>query len=129
MGVRKLKGNISRFFKDISEKKTEAAVYQVANEGLAMSNTLTPVDTSNLINSQFSPIIESTATGKAATVGYNANYAFYVHERSGKLKGVPRANGNGYYWSPDAEPQFLKKGFDAIEGQIPNIIKAAHEIK
>ena len=123
-----LKTNISKFFAD-AEKKAEAGVYAVANEGLALAKTYTPVDTSNLINSEIGPLISKTQSGVKAVVGFNAEYAFYVHNKTGKLKGIPRANGNGYYWSPDAEPKFLVKGFEELKPIIPKIIKAAHETK
>lgn len=120
--------NISKFFAD-AKKKAEAGVYAVANEGLALAKTYTPVDTSNLINSEIGPLISKTQNGVKAVVGFNAGYAFYVHNKTGKLKGVPRANGNSYYWSPDAEPKFLVKGFEELKPIIPKIIKAAHETK
>lgn len=129
MGIKRLKSNIGRFFDNVRDKRTEAGVYAVANEGMAMTKTFTPIDTSTLINSEFPPIIEHFRSKVTATVGFNANYAFYVHEKSGILKGVPRANGNGYYWSPDASPDFMNKGFNAIKGDIPRILRAVYETK
>ena len=127
--MKTLKSNISKFFKDVKEKKTEAALYAIASEGMAVAKTFTPVDTSTLINSEFPPIIKKQPDSTTATVGFNAEYAFYVHEKSGSLKGVPRKNGNGYYWSPDAEPKFLAKGFDEIKEDIPRILKAIYDNK
>lgn len=124
--MNKLKSNISKFFDGIN-KKTEAGVYAVANEGLAMAKTYTPIDTSNLINSEIGPLISVKKDSVKGTVGFNAYYAFWVHNKTGKLKGLPRANGNGYYWSPDAEPKFLEKGFKEIESEIPKILKAVYE--
>ena len=127
--MKKLKSNISRFFKDVKTKHTESAVYQIANEGLAIAMTHTPVDTSNLINSVFSPVIDYTGGKVTATVGYNAEYAGHVHDAPGTLKGEERASGNGVYWSPDASPRFLEKGFKELESSIPSILKAIYETK
>nr|DAE47716.1 MAG TPA: Minor capsid protein [Caudoviricetes sp.] len=74
--------------------RTEAAVY-------------TPIDTSNLINSQFD-VVEINGTRITGKVGYTARYAYYVHEASGKLMGKPRRSGKGNYWDPEGEPKFLE---------------------
>ncbi|MGT5975020.1 HK97 gp10 family phage protein [Escherichia coli] len=74
--------------------------------------TMTPVSkTAVLINSQYQEIRinGSLITGR---IGYSANYAVYVHEASGRLKGQPRANGHGNYWDPAAEPNFLRKALE-----------------
>lgn len=50
-------------------------------------------------------------------VGYQGcNYAIFVHEASGKLKGQPRTGNHpdgtpkkGNYWDPNGEPKFLEK--------------------
>lgn len=92
-------------------------------EGYSME--LTPVDTSNLINSigrEVQPLQDSVA----GWVYYGAKYAKWVHDMPGTLKGQPRADfgvtrdgtsfgggtGVGNYWDPNAEPKFLKKAGD-----------------
>jgi len=45
-------------------------------------------------------------------VGYTASYAARVNAAGGTLKGKPRPDGSGNYWDPDAEPYFLRKGFE-----------------
>lgn len=73
---------------------------------------MTPVAaTSNLINSQFQEMMVN-GTRITGRVGYSANYAVYVHEAKGTLKGKPRpaSQGGGNYWDPSGEPQFLTKG-------------------
>lgn len=99
---------------------------------------LTPIDTSVLINSQFKRVEEDG--GKiVGTVGYTAEYALAVHEMSGKLKGLPRADfgrtaggksfgggtGQGVYWGPSGEPQFLRKGFENAEPNITAVLTGA----
>lgn len=126
--MKKLQSNISKFFADVKDKKTEAAVYAVANEVLNVAQTYTPVDTSLLINSKFGPLIVSSKDGVKATVGFNAEYAKFVHNASGKLKGQPRANGNSTYWSPDAKPKFLSESGEEVEPLVKDILKAVHSV-
>lgn len=110
----------------------KAANYIIRTE----SATMTPIDTSTLINSQFDTIETKGAriTGK---IGYSAKYALYVHNASGKLKGKPRAHFgktregvefgggtlNGKYWDPHAEPKFLLKAAKNAKPLIDKIIK------
>ena len=96
----------------------KSATYIIRTE----SATLTPIDTSTLINSQFDTV-EVNGTRITGKVGYSANYAMYVHNASGKLKGRPRSNGNGAYWSPGGEPQFLTKGAKRTKDLVDNVIK------
>lgn len=81
----------------------KSATYIIRTE----SATITPIETSTLINSQFDTI-EVNGTRVTGKVGYSANYALYVHNASGKLKGQPRPSGKGVYWSPNGEPKFLE---------------------
>lgn len=116
---------------------SERAVYNVLQAGAAYSDMLTPVDTSNLINSRYAPQIQRSDGKVSGTVGYTAEYAAAVHNMSGKLKGQPReafgkagfggGTGNGTYWSPDAEPKFLEKGFEMVKPEIPAILRASYE--
>lgn len=100
----------------------KSATYIIRTE----SATLTPIDTSTLINSQFDTV-EISGTRITGRVGYSAKYALYVHNASGKLTGKPRSNGNGTYWSPGGEPQFLTKAAqrtkDLVDGVIKNEMK------
>ena len=81
--------------------------------------------------------INVNGTRVTGRVGYSANYAAYVHDMPGKLKGQPRSHfgktregtefgggtGKGNYWDPHGEPQFLKKGFDEERDAITAGIK------
>jgi len=111
---------------EIDGQRTDKAVYAVLSQGAAMSDTMTPVDTSTLINSRYAPQISRQPGKTIGHVGYTASYAGAVHDAPGKLKGVPRPSGNGQYWDPNAEPQFLAKGFEQIKPSIPAILKAAY---
>lgn len=96
----------------------KSATYIIRTE----SATLTPIDTSTLINSQFDTV-EVNGTRITGKVGYSAKYALYVHNASGKLAGKPRSNGNGTYWSPGGEPQFLTKAAQRTKDLIDGVIK------
>lgn len=74
---------------------------------------MVPIDTSFLLNSEYRKVTKRFG-GFEGVLGFGAHYAPYVHEAPGTLKGQPRANGNGKYWDPDGEPQFLAKGVEAF---------------
>lgn len=84
--------------------------------------TITPIDTSNLINSQYDTV-EVSGTRITGKIGYSADYALYVHRAPGTLKGKPRSNGNGTYWSPGGEPQFLTKAAQRTKDLVDGVIK------
>lgn len=97
----------------------KSATYIIRTE----SATITPIETSTLINSQFDTI-EVNGTRVTGKVGYSANYALYVHNASGKLKGQPRPSGKGTYWSPNGEPKFLTKAAEKTKDLVDKAIKA-----
>lgn len=121
-GVRQAVERTSQIVDEIIATKAvramKSATYIIRTE----SASLTPIDTSTLINSQFDTVgISGTRiTGK---VGYSAKYALYVHNASGKLAGKPRSNGNGTYWSPGGEPQFLTKAAQRTKDLVDSVIK------
>ncbi len=97
----------------------KSATYIIRTE----SATMTPIETSTLINSQFDTI-EVNGTRVTGKVGYSANYALYVHNASGKLAGKPRPSGKGTYWSPHGEPQFLTKAAEKTKSLVDKVIKS-----
>lgn len=121
---------------DIVGNRARRAITAGAMVGQAYAAMLTPIDTSNLINSQFRRI-SNTAKGWRATIGYTAAYAAAVHEMKGTLKGQPRRHfgktkegvafgggtGNGRYWDPDAEPQFLRKGVENHRDDVDRAVR------
>lgn len=143
-GIQRVKLKMRQVTEDIGGQRTNAAIYAVLSQGQAMAATLTPIDTGHLVNSAFGPVVN----GKTGRVGYTAEYAFWVHQAPGKLKGQPRQHfgktsnhsdfgpqrpvafgggtGVGNYWDPNAEPKFLAKGFDRIKPAIPQILKVAY---
>lgn len=139
-GIQRVKRNYKIAVGEIANAKTYTAIYSVLSNGQSVARTMVPVDTSNLINSAFGPTITSRNGLMSGSVGFTAKYAFWVHEMSGKLKGQPRAHFGktgagvefgggsltGTYWSPNAEPKFLEKGFKEIEPLIPMLLKRAY---
>lgn len=121
-GVRQAVERTSQIVDEIIATKAvrtlKSATYIIRTE----SATLTPIDTSTLINSQFDAV-EVSGTRITGKVGYSASYALYVHNASGKLKGRPRRNGNGTYWSPGGEPQFLTKAAQRTKDLVDSVIK------
>lgn len=106
-GIRQAVERTSQIVNEVIATKAvralKSATYIIRTE----SATLTPIDTSNLINSQFD-VVEINGTRITGKVGYTARYAYYVHEASGKLIGKPRRSGKGNYWDPEGEPKFLE---------------------
>lgn len=141
-GIKQVKRNFRVKVEEISGQRTNAAVYAVLSQGAAISDTMTPVDTSNLLNSRYAPQIERQGDKTTGKVGYTAEYAAAVHNAPGKLKGQPRAHfgrtregvefgggtGNGNYWDPNAEPRFIEKGFEEIKPQVPAILKKVYKV-
>ncbi|MCO7643267.1 hypothetical protein NJI34_41625 [Pseudomonas sp. S 311-6] len=127
-GIERVKRNFRAVVKDIDQRRTEAAVSTILRQGRAQADVMTPQDTGTLLNSGYQPQISQQAGKTTGQVGYTAAYASAVHNAPGKLQGLPRRNGNGNYWDPNAEPGFLEKGFDEIKPSIPAILRAAYRV-
>lgn len=146
-----LRNAFSRVIANMSGEQAERTVTEMAMVARAYSDEITPIDTSNLINSGFVRPERGPYSYKA-TVGYTAKYAGWVHEMPGTLKGKPRADFGrtsrysefgpvipvnfgggtkvGNYWDPNAEPKFLEKGRDKmISEDAERIIKKNMEPK
>lgn len=115
--------NMPRFV-DAAQRKLARSMTQALILGGSEAASMTPIDTSTLINSQFNDV-DSVGGKIVGTVGYTAEYALAVHEAKGTMKGKPRENGQGNYWDPTGEPQFLKKGFEQAEPHIKAVLTGA----
>lgn len=124
-GVREAIARTSQIVDEITAVKVvralKSATYIIRTESASM----TPIETSTLINSQFDTI-EVNGTRVTGKVGYSANYALYVHNAPGKLlgKGIARPSGKGVYWGPHAEPKFLTKAAEKTKDLVDKAIKA-----
>ena len=118
--------NLEKIAKEI-EAKVEKALYVSATLGAGYAHMLTPVDTSNLINSQYIKLIPSV-NGWSAKIGYTANYAAAVHSKKGTLRDKPRPDGNSNYWDPSGEPKFLTKGFEQNASEIRQVFFRAMKL-
>lgn len=135
-GIKEARSNTRKIFGGI-RNSAEKSVVEILIAGRSYTLTLTPIDSGNLANSAFIDIGRNKQS-IYGRFGFTASYAAAVHEMPGTLKGQPRKSfgttsnhsavgpqqprafgggtGNGNYWDPDAEPQFVKKGF---EEQLP----------
>ncbi|MGR4047933.1 HK97 gp10 family phage protein [Kosakonia cowanii] len=134
-GISQAKKNLDSIINDVRGRKVVRALQSAMILIGARAAYYTPIDTSTLVNSQFREI---NANGVMITgrIGYTANYAVYVHDASGKLKGQPRAHfgktragkefgggtGTGNYWDPHGEPQFLTKGANEERESVDAVI-------
>ncbi len=109
-GINQVNNKIRKSVSVIAGSKSHVALTRIGIIGQGHAMRMTPVDTSNLINSQFR-VITKTANGFKMTIGYTANYASYVHEKpenfsaAGPVKTVT-------FKKAAAEKEFLKKGFE-----------------
>ena len=103
----------------LSERFVTKSMISISAQTLPMI----PIDTGFLANSEFRRVTKR-GEGYEGEIGYGALYATFVHAAPGILKGVPRPNGNGNFWDPDGEPEFLAKGVQAfIEDELDALIR------
>lgn len=126
-GFRQAKTKLRRTMGRIEGAVTERTLMEILIIGSGRASIMTPVDTSNLINSQYRRI-ERGPFGAWGRVGYTAAYASAVHAASGESAGQPRPNGRGNFWDPSGEPGFLRKGFDESIPQIQAAIKRGYKL-
>lgn len=126
-GIQRVRTRIKVTFADIRGPRTREAVHVILSQGAGIASTMTPIETSNLINSQTEPRLGDTPTGVNGVVAYTAEYAAAVHDAPGTLKGQDRETGVGQYWDPAGEPQFLSKGFEEVKPAIPAILRRIYK--
>lgn len=126
-GFRQTRSKLRRTMGAIEGAVTERTLLEILIIGAGRAATMTPIDTSNLINSQYRRV-ERGPFGAWGRVGYTASYASAVHNASGERKGEPRPNGRGNFWDPAGEPGFLTKGFDESRAQIQAAIKRGYKL-
>ncbi len=125
-GLEKVRAQMKRTFDQISGPLTQRTILEILIAGGAEADIMTPIALGNLVNSRFREVVRKP-NGWVGRYGYTAEYALFVHEASGKLKGKPRSSvasfntrggkaafehRQGNFWEPQGEPQFLLKGFE-----------------
>lgn len=128
-GMAQVRSNVRKQLTLAIPSHAERAMHIATSIIGGYATLMTPVDTSNLINSQYR-IVKNTGTKVVAAIGYTAKYAAAVHEKPGVLRGagVMRPSGRGDYWDPDAEPQFLSKAGDENLAEIDQAVERAMKL-
>ena len=128
-GLKEVRQAVRKAFVDISGPRAEKTLTEVLITAAAFAATMTPIDTSNLINSQYRKIT-AYGTRVVGAIGYTAAYAAAVHDKPGTLlgKNVPRDKSDpsrGNVWDKDGEPEFLRKAFEDSDARaaIDAVIK------
>lgn len=121
-GIKEAQRRLDAVVEDVRTRKAVRAIKSAMFIIGAESALMTPMDTGTLVNSQFQ---ETMINGTRITgrIGYSANYAVYVHNASGIMKGLPRPNNRGNYWDPSGEPKFLTKAAEKTRRQVDDIIR------
>lgn len=121
-GIKAAQRRLDAVVEDVRTRKAVRAIKSAMFIIGAESALMTPMDTGTLVNSQFQ---ETMINGTRITgrIGYSANYAVYVHNASGIMKGLPRPNNRGNYWDPSGEPKFLTKAAEQTRRQVDDIIR------
>jgi len=125
-GAAAVRRKMGRIFKDINEKKAPQFVNQVLSIGLLHSKELAPLEFGTLVNSAFMDVDVNSFKGEVTgSVKYVTNYAAALEFRT-DWKPRPINEKAGPAWNPNAEPHFLKKGFEDSTSQ--SAIKRAEKI-
>jgi hypothetical protein len=115
-------------FVDNVQNRAAGVMTQALMLGASDAVSLTPRDSSNLINGQYKDV-QRDGTQIRGRVGYVAEYAAAVHAAKGKLKGQkrPKREGKdrGVFWGPSGEPHFLAKGFERAHPKITALLRGA----
>ena len=126
---------LKRLNKEIQgiERRSEAGMIKAIIPVMAQSKIETPIDTSNLIGSQYGPntradAIERTSKGVVVEIGFTGAYAPFVHEMVGANFTGPRptaiSKARQVSGKPTAKAKFLEDPLKANEKQIIDTIKA-----
>lgn len=126
-GYKQLRANLNKTLRKDIPKLAENAAHVAGSIIGGYATLMTPIDTSNLVNSQYRTVSKD-GTKVIAAIGYTAKYAAAVHEAPGSLKGRPRMNGRGNYWDPDANPKFLEQAATENMQEIDSAIKKAMKL-
>lgn len=130
-GIERVRKSVRVTLDRLSGPVTEGAIYAVLSQGAAIADTMTPIDTSALVNSRYEPQITYQGKEIIGHVGYTAEYAAWVHDAPGVLRGEPRDPSDpsrGDFWDPNAEPEFLRKGFEELAPSVPRLLNQYYKV-
>lgn len=111
-GIKQTKRQLKQLIGEIHATKATRAMSRILNTVAPLAAHYTPVDTSTLINSQFTEM-ELNGTRLTGRIGYSANYAVYVHD--------PRVKQN--FRKSSAKKEFLTSALKESQPAIKAIIK------
>lgn len=115
-GMDQVNKRIKSTLENIDSVVSRKVITEVLMTGQNHGIMLTPVDTSNLINSRFLQI-KNAGYGFIGQAGYTANYAKYVHD-----------GGQKNWQKLGAEDRFLEKGFEENFPELRQIIIDGYKI-
>lgn len=101
-------------FTETVQRRAVAGMTKALVLGASEASVLTPIDTSNLLNSQYRQV-DQTGDRIVGRVGYTAEYALAVHDPAN-----PQT-----FRRASAEKEFLRKGFERAEPNIRAVLKGA----
>lgn len=113
MATRRIVNNLPRFTAT-TQARAARGMTQALILGASEASVLTPIDTSNLLNSQFRNVSKE-GEKIVGTVGYTADYAVPVHD--------PDVAQN--FRRPTAEKEFLTKGMENAEPNIRAVLRGS----
>lgn len=129
-GLNQVLQNLNREVKAI-ENRTQAGLMKAGLLVRRESQLKVPVNFGFLKASAYTESVSGMGSRLGVVIGYTSSYAPFVHEASGKLRGLPRPKGRGRFWDPQgkAEPQFLKNALTENADRILKIIADDARIK
>lgn len=118
-GIKQVRSNITKLLGKIDGPMSEKALEEVLFDAEGFAITMIPVVTGNLRDHRIKRV-EKTSAGFRGSLIYTSEYAAAVHNAPGTLKGSgllrdPSNPGDGKFWDPSGEPEFLTKAFELPE--------------
>jgi hypothetical protein len=109
-GVARVVNNLPAFV-DATQQRAVRGMTQALILGASEASAMTPIDTSNLLNSQYRDV-QQDGDKIVGRVGYTADYAAAVHDPDNPQR----------FRRASAEKEFLKKGFERAEPSIEAVL-------
>ena len=138
-GMSQVKANAAKFVKQV-EAINEKALTMIGAVIISRAKFYVPIDTANLINSDFRQVEDAGEGVTRLRVGFTAFYALPLHgtdtytplwkPRPAGTKVYDQGKGNGPRiktgQNMDASPQFLSRGVDESQSDIMKIIESEY---